>query len=155
MPTEPSPTATPTAVRAAAEAAEAAKALEDRKKTETRPARAQVGAATPAAADPPPPATLHDDGARLYAAFRSPDVGLAEFPASLLAAHCLATIDEATHMGSTQAIQWAKAFASAHPIVWSALRVGHMPNFMASMRRANVATKSAEALCDAAAIIRG
>lgn len=110
---------------------------------------------TPAQAEKRQKALFRDKARKLYDSFRSPDVNLAEIPASILAAHCMSTLDKPEHMGRTEAIAWVNGFKQQYPIVWSALRVGHMTNFVASMRRANIDSASAEELAEAAAVIRG
>lgn len=93
-------------------------------------------------------------GARMYAALRSTEIGLGDMPASVLAAHLLMTVEKAEHMGATQAVAWAKNFRQQYPIVWGALRIGHMMNFAAAARRSELRTGSLEELTELASAIR-
>lgn len=129
------------AAKAADEKAAAEKAAAERESK--KPTVAEVRAA------------FRQKAARLHTAFQSPEVGLSAMAAAMLAAHCMLALEKPEHMGATEAIAWAKGFRNQQPIVWGALRIGHMMNFTAAMRRSGVDTARSDDLAEAASAILG
>jgi hypothetical protein len=71
---------------------------------------------------------------RIFEAFKSTEVGLLPFPASLLTAHAFSTVDKMADKSVEEAKEWALDFRRSHPVVWGTLATQNMMGFMKQLR---------------------
>ena len=91
----------------------------------------------------------------IFEAFKSAEVGLNPYPASLLAAHAYSTVDGIEKKTQAELVTWANEFKRLNPVPWHSLKSGNLMGFSFGLRRSNIEGMTANEYAELATVIRG